>query len=68
VNYILKSKIHNQETSSKIMAPNFNMNFNTNSIALNNNNPNNITNLTNKDANTSHNTSSFIKFNNGCIN
>ena len=44
------------------------MQFNTNNIANNTNNTNNINNTTNKDISASHNTSSFIKFNNGCIN
>ena len=41
------------------------MQLNTNNVG---NTTNNMNNTTNKDISASHNTSSFIKFNNGCIN
>ena len=64
-NYVLKSVINNNDVPSKITAPNFNMQFNTNPTSSEIDNTNNNT---TKDVNASHNTSSFIKFNNGCIN
>ena len=69
-NYVLKSDINNNDVPSKAIAQNFNMQFNTNQINNKNDNVNNNTNNNNttKDVNASHNTSSFIKFNNGCIN